>query len=81
MSKNKGFERVSVVPRRLGKFSSPNPEPMSKPINLRLPGSLDEWVKSEASRQGVSKNDIIRAALAAQRELASQLQLDKSDDN
>ncbi len=71
MTKNKGFERVATAPRKRGRFSSPNPEPMGKPISLRLPGSLDEWLRNEAERQGVSRNEVIRAALAAQMKLAS----------
>ena len=75
-TKNKGFERVSQVPRNRGRFSSPNSEPMGKPINLRLPGSLDEWVRSEAELQGKSKNDIIRAALVEQMKAARQRTVD-----
>lgn len=72
MSKNKGFERVSTVSRSGGKFSSPNTEPLGKPIGVRLPQSMEEWLNSEADRLGTNKIDLIRAVLAEKMHYSNQ---------
>jgi len=38
---------------------------MNKPINLRLPETLDQRVDKAANKTGLPKADIIRTALAA----------------
>jgi hypothetical protein len=63
MSENQGFKRVSTAPRSKGKFSSPNAEPLGKPIGVRLPQNLEEWLSQEANRLGTNKIDLIRTVL------------------
>ncbi|MGK7895603.1 MAG: hypothetical protein AB4372_18810 [Xenococcus sp. (in: cyanobacteria)] len=64
MSVNRGFERVSKAPRNQGKFTSPNDEPLGKPIGVRLPASLENWISEEAKKQGTNKGNFIRTVLA-----------------
>ena len=64
MSANKGFERVSESPRNKGQFTSPNNEPLGKPIGVRLPASLEAWITEEAKKQGINKGNLIRRLLA-----------------
>ena len=61
---NRGFEQVSRSPRNQGKFTSPNKEPLGKPIGVRLPSSLEAWINEEAKKQGVNKGNLIRNLLA-----------------
>ena len=63
MSGNQGFERVSKAPRYQGKFTSPNDEPLGKPIGIRLPESLENWISEEAKKQGTNKGNFIRNLL------------------
>jgi hypothetical protein len=64
MSANKGFEQVNISPRNKGKFTSPNEEPLGKPIGVRLPASLEAWITEEAEKQGIDKGNLIRRLLA-----------------
>ncbi|VEP18058.1 hypothetical protein H1P_680026 [Hyella patelloides LEGE 07179] len=64
MSVNKGFEQVSKSPRKKGQFTSPNDEPLGKPIGVRLPPSLEAWISEEAEKQGINKGNLIRKLLA-----------------
>lgn len=64
MPANKGFEQVSKSPRKKGQFTSPNNEPLGKPIGVRLPASLEAWVAEEAEKLGVNKGHLIRRLLA-----------------
>ena len=64
MPANKGFERVSKSPRNKGQFTSPNDEPLGKPIGVRLPASLEAWINEEAEKQGINKGNLIRRLLA-----------------
>jgi|GEM_PF-5324471 len=63
MPSNKGFEQVSKSPRKKGKFTSPNNEPLGKPIGVRLPLSVESWLDEEAEKQGTSKSILIRQLL------------------
>ncbi|MEM7758160.1 MAG: CopG family transcriptional regulator [Cyanobacteria bacterium P01_A01_bin.40] len=67
MPENKGFDRVSESPRNKGQFTSPNDEPLGKPIGVRLPASLEAWISEEAEKQGTNKGNLIRHLLAAYR--------------
>ena len=69
---NKGFERVSQSPRSKGKFTSPNDEPLGKPIGVRLPASLEAWIAEEADKQGTNKGNLIRRLLAETKSQQSQ---------
>ena len=64
MPTNKGFEQVSKSPRNQGQFTSPNNEPLGKPIGVRLPLSLEAWIDKEAKKQGINKGNLIRRLLA-----------------
>lgn len=64
MPANKGFEQVSKSPRKKGQFTSPNNEPLGKPIGVRLPASLEAWISEEAEKQGINKGNLIRRLLA-----------------
>ncbi len=64
MPANKGFEQVSKSPRNKGQFTSPNNEPLGKPIGVRLPLSLEAWISQEAEKQGINKGNLIRRLLA-----------------
>jgi hypothetical protein len=64
MSANKGFEQVNISPRNKGQFTSPNDEPLGKPIGVRLPASLETWITEEAQKQGIDKGNLIRRLLA-----------------
>ena len=61
---NRGFEQVSKSPRNKGQFTSPNNEPLGKPIGVRLPPGLEAWINEEAKKQGVNKGNLIRTLLA-----------------
>jgi len=37
---------------------------LTKPISVRLPAALAEWLKKEAQRQMLTQSDIIRRAIA-----------------
>jgi predicted DNA binding CopG/RHH family protein len=63
MPNNQGFEQVSKSPRNNGKFTSPNDEPLGKPIGVRLPVSLEEWIAQEAKKEGINKGNFIRRLL------------------
>lgn len=64
MPLNEGFERVSKSPRNKGQFTSPNDEPLGKPIGVRLPPSLEAWISEEAQKQGINKGNLIRKILS-----------------
>ena len=64
MPVNKGFEQVSKSPRNKGQFTSPNDEPLGKPIGVRLPASSEAWISEEAEKQGINKGNLIRRLLA-----------------
>lgn len=66
MDRNQGFEKVSSSPRRSGKFTSPNSEPLGKSMGLRLPESLESWITQEAEKQGIPKAELIRKLLREQ---------------
>ena len=66
MARNQGFEKVSSSPRRSGKFTSPNSEPLGKSMGLRLPESLELWITKEAEKQGIHKTELIRQLLKEQ---------------
>ncbi|GGA02086.1 hypothetical protein [Okeania sp. KiyG1] len=63
-SANKGYETVTQTDRGYaGHFSSPYSEPMGKPLSIRFPISLDNFLENEAKNLGVTKTAVVREAV------------------